>query len=179
MKYCHGCQSEKPRSDFHRASTKADGLQSRCKQCMASATSKWLSTLPGDYKSESYKAWAASKGTDYQRNRVQEWRSANPERNRALAERHNSKRRALKKGSTASLVTARDLARITAKPCLACGTCESITIEHLVPLARGGRHSIGNLAPLCQSCNSSKGSMLWVEWKHSNRPRALEVFTAA
>lgn len=31
------------------------------------------------------------------------------------------------------------------------------TIDHKVPLARGGRHSAGNLVMACRACNASKG----------------------
>lgn len=31
------------------------------------------------------------------------------------------------------------------------------TRDHLIPLVRGGSHSIGNIAAACQSCNSQKG----------------------
>jgi len=41
-----------------------------------------------------------------------------------------------------------------------------LTIDHIIPLAKGGRHAIGNLIPACQPCNSSKHARLLVEWKH-------------
>ncbi|MFI8830536.1 HNH endonuclease [Streptomyces afghaniensis] len=31
-------------------------------------------------------------------------------------------------------------------------------VDHLVPLARGGAHSLSNLVPACQRCNTSKGA---------------------
>ena len=32
----------------------------------------------------------------------------------------------------------------------------NLTMDHLVPLARGGKSTRGNIVPACQSCNQSK-----------------------
>ena len=59
---------------------------------------------------------------------------------------------------------------------MACGATDHVSVEHLIPLARGGRHSVGNLAPLCRSCNSSKSHLTWSEWRLSDRPQAVAAF---
>lgn len=38
------------------------------------------------------------------------------------------------------------------------------TLEHILPISRGGRHVIGNLAACCKSCNFSKGGKTKVEF---------------
>jgi len=40
-----------------------------------------------------------------------------------------------------------------------------LTMDHLVPLVRGGKSTKGNLVPACKPCNSLKQSLLPVEWK--------------
>jgi len=40
----------------------------------------------------------------------------------------------------------------------------ALSMDHLVPLARGGRSVRGNVVPACKPCNSRKQSMLPVEW---------------
>ena len=40
--------------------------------------------------------------------------------------------------------------------CLACGTTEDITVDHIRPVKDGGTDSKDNVQPLCRSCNSSK-----------------------
>lgn len=42
------------------------------------------------------------------------------------------------------------------RTCLCCGAKRPLTSDHVVPLARGGQHSIDNLQPLCQTCNPAK-----------------------
>lgn len=40
-----------------------------------------------------------------------------------------------------------------------------LTMDHLVPLARGGRSIKNNLVPACKECNNKKKSMLPLEWE--------------
>ena len=42
--------------------------------------------------------------------------------------------------------------------CVECGTTHDITIDHKVPLSRGGGDDVSNLQFLCRSCNSRKGT---------------------
>ncbi|MDT8440043.1 MAG: HNH endonuclease [Desulfuromonadales bacterium] len=40
-----------------------------------------------------------------------------------------------------------------------------LTLDHVVPLVRGGRSSKGNCVPACKECNSRKQSLLPTEWQ--------------
>jgi 5-methylcytosine-specific restriction endonuclease McrA len=40
--------------------------------------------------------------------------------------------------------------------CLACGSTEDITMDHIIPLVKGGAHDPDNIQPLCKSCNCKK-----------------------
>lgn len=42
--------------------------------------------------------------------------------------------------------------------CRTCGSPDRLQLDHIVPLARGGRSERGNLQTLCQPCNGSKGA---------------------
>lgn len=42
--------------------------------------------------------------------------------------------------------------------CQCCGSTEHLTIDHIIPLARGGSNDLDNLQILCRSCNSRKGA---------------------
>jgi 5-methylcytosine-specific restriction endonuclease McrA len=47
-----------------------------------------------------------------------------------------------------------------------CVYCSNLatTVDHVIPLSRGGTNFEGNLVPACRSCNSSKGTKFLIEW---------------
>ena len=71
-------------------------------------------------------------------------------------------------------LTATERARLMArwarqrKACIYCGELAT-TVDHVVPLVRGGTNYEGNLAPCCKSCNSSKAGCMVVEWRTGKR----------
>jgi 5-methylcytosine-specific restriction endonuclease McrA len=104
------------------------------------------------------------------------YRQANPERKKAnddawwrnnpeKVKARNAARRARKKAASIYLVTDKDIRQIMSKPCFYCGA-DSNHLDHVVPLYRGGTHSIGNLVAACQNCNLSKGKKLLSEWRY-------------
>ena len=42
---------------------------------------------------------------------------------------------------------------------------KELTMDHLVPLTRGGRSTRDNLVPSCKACNNLKKNMLPLEWE--------------
>jgi 5-methylcytosine-specific restriction endonuclease McrA len=109
---------------------------------------------------------------------AREWWAANHDRHRLYQATRRSKR-----SSGASIVTERDIRRLVNRYrgcCAYCGDATAkLTIDHVVPFKRGGRHTIGNLVPACQSCNSSKGARLLSAWRVTvlltNYARTLET----
>jgi 5-methylcytosine-specific restriction enzyme A len=52
--------------------------------------------------------------------------------------------------------------------CTYCGrkvAPEELTMDHIVPVVRGGRSTRGNVAPACKACNNRKKYLLPVEWE--------------
>lgn len=41
--------------------------------------------------------------------------------------------------------------------CVHCGTKENLSIDHIIPVSKGGKDLFSNLQVLCKSCNSKKG----------------------
>jgi 5-methylcytosine-specific restriction endonuclease McrA len=52
-----------------------------------------------------------------------------------------------------------------------CGYCgrsappKELTMDHIVPLARGGKSTKGNVVPACKTCNNAKKHLLPMEWE--------------
>jgi 5-methylcytosine-specific restriction endonuclease McrA len=52
--------------------------------------------------------------------------------------------------------------------CYYCGACvapKDLTMDHLVPLARGGRSTKANIVAACKDCNNKKKYLLPLEWE--------------
>ncbi|MBW2107774.1 MAG: HNH endonuclease [Deltaproteobacteria bacterium] len=58
--------------------------------------------------------------------------------------------------------------RVARGRCHYCGRAvrpADLTMDHIVPLARGGRSKKGNVVPACKTCNTKKKTLVPVEWK--------------
>lgn len=75
-------------------------------------------------------------------------------------------------------VSGRDLMRLKSRNRNQCSYCgiqlnvgngrdfpNSLQWDHVIPLSRGGRNSIGNIVPACRSCNIAKGASTVMEWR--------------
>lgn len=48
--------------------------------------------------------------------------------------------------------------------CAYCGSHSRLTMDHVVPVSRGGKTTLDNIIPACSSCNSSKQARDIIEW---------------
>jgi len=115
---------------------------------------------------------------------ARETRKSNPDRYRAYwtqwyegnressSFRTKARRARIRSNSDGVEFSLRDWQRLVRRYrgcCAYCGVkAEPVYMDHVVPLARGGRHSIGNVLPVCFYCNSTKHSMLLSVWRHRN-----------
>jgi len=52
--------------------------------------------------------------------------------------------------------------------CYYCGRvtpADALTMDHIVPISRGGKSTKGNIVPACKTCNNHKKQMLPMEWE--------------
>ena len=58
--------------------------------------------------------------------------------------------------------------RVAKGICHWCGgafTPAELSMDHVVPLTRGGKSTRGNVVPACKECNSRKKYLLPIEWE--------------
>jgi len=83
---------------------------------------------------------------------------------REAGRKNVARRRARKAGSTVYWISEKDMRRLLANSCVACSGSGQ-HIDHIIPISRGGQHSIGNLQMLCAWCNMSKKDKVMTEWR--------------
>jgi len=99
--------------------------------------------------------------------RAKEWKKNNKEKVQ-INTRSYASRRKYANGSYST----KDYLRLKSRLNNMCGYCneaEADTIDHIIPLSRGGSNYIGNIMPACGKCNYSKQCKTIVEWR-SNKP---------
>lgn len=113
--------------------------------------------------------WYAA-NTERMREVRRQWRRANPRKMAEYAARHRS----LKANGRSVGVTERDWLRLCRRYGFRCAYClvaEATEMEHVIPVSRGGLHSIGNVLPACRGCNASKHTKLLIEWRRDGARR--------
>lgn len=178
MQTCSVCAAARPLDEFHANKNRPNGKSVTCKECAKQRARLWTKNNPEKALENSRRQYHKDieKSRKNRAARVRKWYQANPEKgransaswkksNRAKATGYESLRRARKFGAGIYLVKPIEVKKIVASSCLGCGTHDRVSIDHIIPLARGGRHSIGNLQPLCVPCNSSKNDRTMTEWK--------------
>ena len=92
--------------------------------------------------------------------RWQRWKGEHPDRARKHARISSARYNARKMGAEGDFSVAEweILLEACGRRCLSCGSTEDLTADHVVPLVQGGSNWISNIQPLCQPCNSRKGT---------------------
>jgi 5-methylcytosine-specific restriction endonuclease McrA len=173
-KKCTKCGEVKSADSFHKRKDSKDKLAYECRACSQKRSSNWyiknsdymkqrmreIRQINPEIDRQRSRQWAA-KNREIARQRAIKWAFDNPDRRKL----QHHKRRALKRSNGVYLILNKELQKLKNASCVGCGSTKNLTIDHIIPLNRGGRHSVGNLQSLCGRCNSSKQDALMVEWR--------------
>jgi 5-methylcytosine-specific restriction endonuclease McrA len=180
-KPCTTCGEVKPLDDFHPQPSAPDGRRWRCKVCTrayyrAYAKARYDAN-PESERARSRGRYAADPSGPIERaaararshpedvrRYTKNWRAANPEKRIAAS----YMRRALTSAAVAGDV---DLRLLWVRQCGVCSLCSrpidhaltwpdplSKSVDHIVPLSKGGTHEQSNLAWTHLVCNLKKGA---------------------
>lgn len=194
-KTCTKCGQTLPLDAFSPKPNGRPGLRSECKPCRAAYTRQWTKNNPEkkqawqknrsaesiERKKASDKKWRIANKQRVRKNQIL-WEKKNPNKTRAIKQRWAIKnyaaRRAIllryraRKAETQIFVIKKaEMEKIYNSSCFFCSSTNQIEADHIIPLARNGNHSVGNLMAVCRSCNASKSSKTIMEfriWKQRN-----------
>lgn len=162
----------------------------RYQKYLIRARAKWKRKYEGIKDTPEYKTKNKAKSDRYRANNLDKERARSlryikehPERHQAAKKRYEAtengrkklrayerikdqRKRALMKGLEFSLTTKQweDCKSFFNNCCAYCGSSGDITMDHFIPVARGGESSRDNILPVCHACNSKKQAQDFFEW---------------
>jgi len=168
-KTCRKCNKEKPAKEFDVNPRVSSGYYSTCQECRRATANAWKRANKDRIREYE------EKNRDHLRELRREWHIRNHDRFLATRRKHYRtpkarlygllrmhERRVAKDGK----VTPDQVRELKArqKKCYYCkrlfnDTLKS-TLDHVIPLNKGGQHDISNIVLACKSCNSKKGDRL-------------------
>lgn len=162
MKVCKGCHINKPLSAYGMSSFVKSGRTSRCKECHQKRAKVRYQKIQDEFKATLRQK--RLQDPEHRRNIERKSRAKNKEKNRPTKNARQSIRNRILNGEK-FLILNKELKRIYQSPCFACGSQTNQSLDHLIPLSRGGNHSVGNIITLCRSCNNQKYDKTLTEWR--------------
>lgn len=184
-KICTRCGLWRPVTRFPKRAAMNDGYDSICKECRNTASRQWrkenpdrVAELNDEYYAahhEERKAYHrayrqehlehlralgrkySAENREYFNRYMREWGYRNPDSIKARDQARKARKRG--NGGTFTGEEWKNLKLRYKHTCLRCGRQEpeiSLTVDHVIPLSKGGHNSIDNIQPLCLSCNVAK-----------------------
>lgn len=179
MKECTRCKETKSLEDFNRKASKKDGRRAQCRSCekeldaIRRATPEHKAMKRAYWDTDEYKALRAA---EYQRKR-EEIRDAQAEYRKNYRKRpeviearrveNHNRRNALVGSLPADCLS--QLIELYGDRCMnpECRTSDApLTIDHVVPISKGGMNTMDNVQILCARCNEAKGNRSEADYRN-------------
>ena len=176
-KVCSVCKEEKELNNFSPNKECRYGVATKCRPCQAQATAKYRAENPERYRRLKREARLRNpqkvreesiaryrNNTETEKARYAKYYAAHTHE---MVE-YGRKRRTRLLNAKTFIVSKKEWTRMCDRYrgcCAYCGVKSRLTMDHIIPLSRGGYHGIGNLIPACPRCNSSKNKKFIIEWK--------------
>jgi 5-methylcytosine-specific restriction endonuclease McrA len=157
MKTCSGCKLEKELCSFNKMRKNYDGLQNYCRKCQSSYALKNKEDQREHRKlaTKRHRKTVKAKKTKNAWQRQDRKKNPYPYRIRELSVKIRNRGNFRKP----EYEEFKKMLKALPKFCVVCESTEDLTLDHVIPLTKGGEgFDPANLTTLCRSCNSSKGN---------------------
>lgn len=121
-----------------------------------------------DYQSRYYE-----QNAEKVKRRVSSYQKANRQKMNVLSSRRRV--REANNGGSHTLEELRRKFMLLGDVCFYCGVGGDLTIDHDIPISRGGTDNIENILPACRSCNSSKNAKTAHEFLSKKATKASAI----
>jgi 5-methylcytosine-specific restriction endonuclease McrA len=167
---CTKCQQRLPKKEFHKDKTASGGLRAKCKKCRTDHVKGWYADNR-ERQATRELVRRRSNPDKYAEKESQRYKRDKSKR-LILATEHAHLRKARKKKTkTERGISKKSLMKKYGTKCHYCGkemdfsnaegrkfNRNMATIEHIIPLAKGGEHTFANTVLACRHCNLSKNA---------------------
>lgn len=171
-KTCLVCKQILSIESFTRDKNRKDGRYPYCRSCCSKQNAIRFGTPEFKarkkvYDRERYKAnreavlayskAAYAKNPEIVKERMRQWVVLNPERRKATVQSYKHRRRSQEQAGMSG-PELREWKKAQKKVCHWCGIkcARRYTVDHVIPLAKGGKHEAHNLVIACRPCNGRK-----------------------
>jgi 5-methylcytosine-specific restriction endonuclease McrA len=165
-KQCNTCAEIKPLSEFQRRKESLDGFDWKCKACKHEYDRLWKLRDPERARRYSREWGRRNVAT------LIAYTKAHPEQRSETSKRYylshkdkveqNWRNRRAREKRAGGRITSEEWAKtveLYGHKCLCCGRTDvKLTLDHVIPLSKGGEHLPQNAQPLCKSCNCRKST---------------------
>lgn len=151
-KTCTRCGQTKPLAQFTPNKQFSGGRRPECNPCLNAYRRAARAAKPEVYTAVARRRYA--RNPELAKAYSSNWRANNPEKARAVRIAYHARRM----GAAGSFTGAQwiELCNRYDNKCVACDSTELLTVDHIVPLSKGGDNFISNIQPLCGRCNATK-----------------------
>jgi 5-methylcytosine-specific restriction endonuclease McrA len=176
LKFCKKCNRWLRLLCFGENKTYSDGLQPNCKECNAKAGKIYRDkTKDNRRKYEKIRRERETEGEKEKRNARRrelylkdskkrkdsnkKWKRNNKDKVAIQSEKRRA--RLLRAEGTFTSDEWNIIKKAYNFTCAYCGEEKKLSMDHVIPLSKGGKHAMCNIVPSCISCNSRKHVHVW------------------
>lgn len=175
-KQCCKCAVIKPYDDYCLSSKNKDGRNRRCRKCVSEYKKIYHKENAVELRVKGKKNYYDNRSKRLEHSKI--YAKRRPEvglaakrkykaRNRMKLAKYAQNIRDLKEQGDITPESWQQTLELFNNCCAYCNQpFNKLTMDHFRPVSKGGTHTIDNVVPACQSCNSRKHDALIFDWIH-------------